>query len=245
MEFRVIFDGYSKATRNMAIDEALLRMVGEVGPTLRFYGWRPYAVTIGYFQSIEEEVDLNVARSLGVDVVRRITGGGAVYHKWELTYSIAMPVPSIGVMESYRWIEKGIVESLKSLGLDAQLSGINDVVVNGRKISGNAQTRRFGGLLQHGTILMDLDVEEMFTLLKVPREKISDKMIRDVKKRVVSLKDLGIDVEFEELQKIFAEGFSKALGIHLYEENVPNEVMKLADTIEVERYARREWNHRR
>ncbi|MCD6275845.1 MAG: lipoate--protein ligase family protein, partial [Thermoplasmata archaeon] len=93
MELRVIFDGKNKAAWNMALDESLLYHLKEVGPTLRLYGWAPPAVSIGYFQSMEEEVNVEKAREMGVDVIRRITGGGAVYHKYELTYSIVMPPP--------------------------------------------------------------------------------------------------------------------------------------------------------
>jgi len=245
MRIRLILDGHGRGAWNMALDESLLRNVNKIGPTLRFYGWKPYAVTIGYFQSIREEVDVELAKSLGVDVIRRITGGGAVYHKWELTYSITLPEPKMGIMESYRWIEGGIVRALQKLGLKAELSGINDVVVGGRKISGNAQTRKYGGLLQHGTILMDLDLEEMFSLLKVPKEKINDKMISDVKKRVVSLKDLGIHLDFQELQDVFAQGFSEALSLEMYRDELPEFVIRDAERIEVERYGNKEWNYRR
>ncbi|MCD6370709.1 MAG: lipoate--protein ligase family protein [Thermoplasmata archaeon] len=245
MELRVIFDKKNKAAWNMALDEAVLMHLGELGPTLRFYGWFPPAVSIGYFQSMEEEIDLKKASELGVDVVRRLTGGGAVYHKYELTYSIVLPPPPGKILDSYRIVEKGIVNGLKALGVDAELSGINDIVVGGKKISGNAQTRRYGGMLQHGTLLMDVDVDEMFSLLKVPQEKMKDKMIKNVKERVTSLHNLGIDIEFEELQKIMGEGFKKALNAELYEENLPDKVLSQARKLEVEKYGSRKWNFKR
>ncbi len=245
MKLRVIFDGRHKAAWNMGLDEALLMHLDEFGPTLRFYGWEPAAVSIGYFQSMEEEVDVDKARELGVDVVRRITGGGAVYHKYELTYSIVIPPPPGKILDSYRIVERGIVEALKSLGVNAEMSGINDIVVKGKKISGNAQTRKYGGMLQHGTILMDVDVDEMFSLLKVPQEKMRDKIVKNVKERVTSLRHLGVDVDFEELQKVMAEGFSKALDAELYEEKPPEEVLSQAKELEVKKYGSREWNFKR
>jgi len=245
MELRVIFDGKNKAAWNMALDESLLYHLKEVGPTLRLYGWAPPAVSIGYFQSMEEEVNVEKAREMGVDVIRRITGGGAVYHKYELTYSIVMPPPPGKILESYRIIEKGIVEALNIIGVKAEMSGINDIIVEGKKISGNAQTRKYGGMLQHGTILMDVDVDEMFSLLKVPQEKTRDKIIKSVKERVTSLHNIGKKVNFEELQKFMAEGFAKALNAHLYEENLSQKVLSYAKHLEVNKYATREWNFKR
>ena len=245
MELRVIYDGKNRAYWNMALDESLLMSLEEIGPTLRVYGWKNPAVSIGYFQSMEEEVDVEIARELGVDLVRRITGGGAVYHKWEITYSIVLPPFKGRILDSYRVINKGIVNALKKLGLDAKHHGINDVVVCDKKISGNAQTRKYGGLLQHGTLLMDVNVDEMFKVLKVPEEKLRDKTIENVKHRVTSLKHLGVEITFEEMQKYLVEGFAEALNAKIYEEKTPSNVYALAKKLEVEKYATYEWNFRR
>ena len=102
-KIRVLETGYNTAALNMAIDEALIENIGEV-PVLRIYGWRPAAVSIGYFQSIKEEVDLEKCSKIGVDVVRRLTGGGAVLHEFELTYSFITKQYPQKIMESYRWI---------------------------------------------------------------------------------------------------------------------------------------------
>ena len=245
MELRVVFDEKYKAFWNMALDESLLMHLKDIGPTLRLYGWNPAAISIGYFQSLDEEVNVEKVREMGVDLVRRITGGGAVYHKWELTYSIVLPPPKGKILDSYKLIERGLIESFKILGIEAKYSGINDIEVQGKKISGNAQTRKYGGLLQHGTILMDVNVEEMFSLLKVPKEKLKDKMIKSVKERVTSLNALGIDVDFQELQNIVAEGFKKAFNARLYEEKLREEIIKKAEELEVNKYATKEWLYRR
>ncbi len=245
MNLRIIYDTHHHATWNMALDESLLRHLPEIGPTLRLYGWEPPAVSIGYFQGIEEEVNVAKAKQMCVDVVRRITGGGAVYHKYELTYSIVMSPPSGKILDSYKHIQRGLVEGLRLIGINAEMSGINDIVVEGRKISGNAQTRRYGGLLQHGTLLMNVNVDEMFSILKVPQEKMRDKLISNVKERVTSLKHLGYEIEFEELQKYMAEGFKNALSAELYEDALPNEVMDMAKKLEVEKYGNPEWNFKR
>ena len=114
-----------------------------------------------------------------MDYVRRITGGGAVFHDNELTYSIVIPEshPQIpkNIIDSYKRICGAIMKGLDKLGIDSKYFPINDILTNNKKISGNAQTRKSKTVLQHGTILMDVDVEKMFSLLKVPDEKIKDK----------------------------------------------------------------------
>ena len=233
----------------MALDEALLRLSDE--PVFRTYSWDPSAVSIGYFQSIEEEVDLEEAKSRRVDVVRRITGGGAVFHDkdGEVTYSIVLPYghPAVegSIMDSYRVLCGGIIEALNILGIDAEFAGINDVVVNGKKISGSAQTRKKWGVLQHGTLLYDLKPEVMFSLLKVPNEKIRDKMIASIYERVTSLKHLGLDVGRRDVEDALVKGFSKVLGEDMEESEPTEEEIELAESLMREKYATKEWNFRR
>ena len=144
----------------MAVDEAIAAGIaaGTSPPTIRFYTWKPCAVTIGYFQCLRDEVDREACSSKGIDVVRRRTGGGAVYHDehGEITYSVIAPESyfSKDIRASYREICGGIIGGLGRLGIAAEFRPINDVVVNGRKISGSAQTRRQGILTQHGTVLV-------------------------------------------------------------------------------------------
>jgi lipoate-protein ligase A len=246
---RIIKDGSHPAAYNMALDEALLRLNN--GPVFRVYSWDPSAVSIGYFQSIEEEVDLKKAEELGVDVVRRITGGGAVFHDrdGEVTYSIVLPYGHKAAMksakESYEILCNGIIEALKILGIKAEFAGINDVVVNGKKISGSAQTRKKWGILQHGTLLYDLKPEVMFSLLKVPNEKIRDKMIANIYERVTSIRHLGIEVKREEVEEAFIKGFSEALGEDMVPSEPTKEEMELAKRLMREKYGTKEWNFRR
>jgi lipoate-protein ligase A len=204
----------------MGMDEALLESVSRLisPPVLRFYRWTPPAVSVGYFQGLREEVDPEACKRFGVDLVRRISGGGAVFHHAELTYSIIMPLshPLAGrtISESYRILCPGVIEGLGLLGIPAQFVPINDIHTGDRKISGNAQTRRMGCVLQHGTILLDLDVDLMFELLRVPPEKMKGKIIREVKGRVTSLRAvLGRELPFEEAVPVFTEGFRRALSL--------------------------------
>lgn len=235
------------AFMNMAIDEAVCESVASGGaPTMRFYTWAPSAVSIGYFQGLNDEVDTNAAKEFGVDVVRRRTGGGAVYHdgKGEITYSVVVPENEMpkGIRESYQLVCGWIIESLKNLGIEAEFKPINDIIAGGKKISGNAQTRRNGVLLQHGTLLYDLDVRTMFTLLKVPKEKISDKMIQSVEERVTKILNFG-NFSIQDVYDAMLKGFTngKECEIGSLSEDEMKKAIELAET----RYKTEEWNYRR
>jgi lipoate---protein ligase len=237
---------------NMGIDEALVGSVsrGEAPPTLRLYRWAPPCVTVGYFQSLEAEVDLEACRSSGVDAVRRLTGGGAVFHDAELTYSIVLPIghplAPDGILESYRLICAGLVAGLRELGAEASFEPINDIAVGGRKISGNAQTRRQGCLLQHGTVLMDLELELMFSLLKVPAEKLKGKLIEDSKARVTCLREvLGRQLAYEDAALALRKGFAEACGAEFEEAPLSAAEDLEARRLAAERFSTPEWNERR
>jgi lipoate---protein ligase len=239
-KIRVLETGYNNAALNMAIDEVLIENIGDA-PILRIYGWRPAAVSIGYFQSIREEVDLEKCSKIGVDVVRRLTGGGAVLHETELTYSFITKQYPQNIMESYRWICETIVISIKRLGFDASFVPLNDIVVKGKKVSGSAQTRRNGVLLQHGTLLLDVDVDKMFCILKVPSEKFKDKIIKDVKERVTSL----AGTTFEEMASSLKTSFATKFDAKLLADTMSTEEINHANWLAERKYNSREWNRRR
>lgn len=247
MKWRVIPLHTTDAFTAMGIDEAVLEAVANgMQSTIRFWRWNPSAVSIGSFQSIGDEVNLERCKELGVDVVRRITGGGAVYHDFdgEITYSVAgkLEIFPKDIRESYRLIGGWIIDGLKNLGIEAQFVPINDIVVNGKKVSGNAQTRRRGVLLQHGTILYDLNVRKMFSLLKVSQEKISDKMIKSVEERVTKLLDFG-NFPMEEVYSALLKGFThgKDFEIGQLTQTEVAWAKELAET----KYRSHEWNFMR
>ena len=252
---------------NMALDEAASEAIaaaessggpgkGLVLPTIRFYRWQPSAVSIGYFQSLEDEVATEKCSAAGIDIVRRRTGGGAVFHDYdgEITYSVIAPENLFpkGITESYHVICGWIVSSLKLLDVKAEFKPINDIVleasalgpngekVGGKKISGNAQTRRNGILLQHGTILYTVDVRKMFSMLKVGQEKIADKLIAAVEERVSSLKQLKPDLTMEQLSDALIKGFTAdkdfIMGAWTPEE------MSRGLELAKKRYSTKEWN---
>ncbi|MBN2229673.1 MAG: lipoate--protein ligase family protein [Candidatus Thorarchaeota archaeon] len=253
-EFRFLELSTHDAFHNMAIDESIMLSIkeDESPPTLRFYRWNPSAVSIGTFQGMTEEVDIEFCRKRKIDAIRRITGGGAVYHDYEgeITYSIIMPkshrLAPVDIFESYGLICAGIIRGLDILGIPSEFKPINDIVSGNKKISGNAQTRKHGCLLQHGTVLLDLDVELMFSILKVPKEKISDKMIADVKERVTSIRDiLGSNISIESLREALAQGFSEGLCIDLVSDALTTKEKDRVEELVRHKYATKDWNFSR
>jgi len=238
------------AYMNMAVDEAIcrLRSQGKSPNTIRLYRWKPSAVSIGYFQILEQEVNLDACKRLGVDVVRRMTGGGAVYHSYEgeVTYSVIVnqdhPKIPRDILKSYELICGGITLALKYLGINAEFKPINDIDVNGKKISGNAQTRRWNIVLQHGTILLDTDIRTMFMVLKVSKEKISDKLLKSAEERVTTIRgELGRKVSFDETTEALKLAFPKVFDVKLVENGLSREEKELALKLRREKYGTPRW----
>jgi lipoyltransferase/lipoate-protein ligase len=251
-QWRLLQTGYGTGFSNMAIDKAILvaNSKGIVPPTVRFYGWVPPAISIGYFQSLTEEIDVEACERFGVSYVRRITGGGAVFHENELTYSLVIPEshPDIpkNILKSYGRICGAVIRGLDYLGIQSEYAPINDILAGGQKISGNAQTRQGGTVLQHGTVLLDVDVDKMFSLLKVPNEKVKDKLIADVKQRVTSLKHIvGSDMRFADVSSAMKQGFEEEFDVELCTGFLTEEELVLAKRFEQECFSTEEWNKRR
>ena len=191
--WRFIDSGNGSPSFNMALDEALLEWHsnGEIPPVIRFYGWNPATLSIGYFQKVDKEIDLESVRKQGLGFVRRPTGGRGVLHEHELTYSVIVseshPRMPKTVTEAYRVISEGILKGFHQLGLNAYFAvpktaeerdtlknphsavcfdapSWYELVVEGRKVAGSAQTRQKGVILQHGSILLDLDEKKLFSL---------------------------------------------------------------------------------
>jgi len=257
ISWRVIELETHDAFTNMALDEACCESVasGMARPTIRFYRWNPSAVSIGYFQSLEDEINVEACAAGGVDVIRRRTGGGAVYHDYdgEITYSVMVREKDfcgadgvrLGITESYHEICGWIINGLKLVGIEAEFKPINDVIVSSssKKISGNAQTRRGGVILQHGTILFQVDVRKMFSLLKVGKEKIADKMIAAVEERVTSVEAVRPGVTHEEVYNALMSAFTNG---KMFEVGTwsPEESARAEDLVR-ERYKTSEWNKMR
>ena len=236
----------------MAIDEANMEAVasGKSPPILRICHFKKPAVSIGFFQMVNKEVNVDLCKKKGVEVFRRMTGGGAVYKdpQGELNYSFIAPeadprIP-LDILKSYKKICGAVIKGLnEELAIKCEFKPINDILLNGKKISGNAQTRKGGVLLQHGTILIDIDYNKMFSFLKVPKAKIKDKNITDVKDRVTSLrKELGRKVTMEEVRLSVIRGFEDTFHVQFLEDELSKEEIAREKFLYEYKYDTDEWN---
>jgi lipoate-protein ligase A len=244
----------NNAFMNMAIDEAILnaRIAGEVPNTLRFYRWQPSAVSIGKNQSPEAELYLDTCKQLGVDVVKRISGGGAVYHDFEgeVTYSVTAKTADLGTNDItvvYTKIYEAITDALRLLGVPADFSSGDakncpNLNVNGKKISGSSQTVTRGVVLQHGTLLRSVDLPKMFKLLKL--KDASCTQAADIAKRKITSiqNELGHRVMPETIANALAQGFKAILKIQLEEGKLTPTELELANKLYIEKYTTNQWN---
>ncbi len=244
-EWRILPFETRDAYANMAVDEGVSEAVaaGESAPTLRLYRWKPSAVSVGYFQSLRDEVDVEACKDADVDYVRRRTGGGAVYHDYEgeVTYSVIAPLDEYpdDLTESYREICGRVQEALGSLGIESEFAPVNDIVADGRKVSGNAQTRRKGVLLQHGTVLQRVEPEKMFTYLRPDVDKVSDKVVENVHERVTSVEEL-VGASMDETREALRNAFTE--GRETYEGELSERELERVEELVEDRYVSDDWN---
>lgn len=259
---------------NMAMDEALLNFVsrGEIDPVIRFYTWDPATLSIGYFQRLKKEIDIDKVKEKGYGLVRRQTGGRGVLHDKELTYSVIVPeshpkMPKT-VTEAYRVISQGLLEGFKLLGFDAYFAvpkskeereklkqprssvcfdapSWYELVVEDRKIAGSAQTRQKGVILQHGSILKDIDIDDLFDMFIFKNERLKDKMKQAFIDKAVAINDISDKVvSLEEMEEAFEKGFQKGLDISFKPLELTKE--QQAEVKELaEKYKSDEWTYRK
>jgi len=195
-DWQIIHSKAVSPVTQMALDEVLAIEVGEGRrqPTLRIWEWDRPAVVIGSFQSVKNEVDMIAADIHGFDVVRRISGGGAMFMEAGsvVTYSIYAPaalVQGMSFADSYAFLDEWVITALKSLGIDATYMPLNDITSPTGKIGGAAQKRLGNGaVLHHVTMSYDMDGEKMVKVLRIGREKMSDKGTKSAAKRVDPLR---------------------------------------------------------
>ena len=254
--WRLLKPKTADAFTNMAIDEAIMkaRIENRVPNTLRFYMWKPSAVSIGRFQKLADEIHVENCRKHGVDIVRRITGGGAVYHdsEGEITYSIITKTKDLGCRDldmigAYQKICSGLNEAVKILGAKADNHPPDpkrcpNLTISGKKISGNAQSSKKGVLLQHGTFLLDINHEKMFTFLKVPWAKTLNDVLKVSKRKLTSARqELESQFTTEEAYRALVKGFEKVLKVQLVEEELTEYEQKLAEKLRKERFVTEDW----
>ncbi|MEN6620774.1 MAG: lipoate--protein ligase family protein [Smithella sp.] len=266
MDWRVLDFQYYNAFENMAIDEAIFRETinKKKPPTIRFYGWRPAAVSIGYFQNIKEEVNIEKCREEGVNVVRRLSGGKAVSHSDEVTYSViasdAEELFPSNILGTYKIISNCIACGLSYLGIKAVLAengrslsdsdfksccfsvpSRNELLVSGRKICGSAQFRTNGGFLQHGSLLINFDPVKSASFLLPKRTTIQ---LQKLKNSVAAINEEVVrPVNENEICNSLKKGFIEVLGIRLVEEELTFAEEKLACEL-INKYKDVKWKNK-
>ncbi|MCY7989575.1 octanoyltransferase LipM [Bacillus spizizenii] len=273
--WRFIDSGNASPAFNMALDETLLYWHSEkkIPPVIRFYGWNPATLSVGYFQNIKKEINFEAVHKYNLGFVRRPTGGRGVLHDQELTYSVIVseehPEMPATVTEAYRVISEGILQGFRNLGLDAYFAiprtekekeslknprssvcfdapSWYELVVEGRKVAGSAQTRQKGVILQHGSILLDLDEDKLFDLFLYPSERVRERMQRNFKNKAVAINELTDKrVTMDEARKAFKEGFETGLNIHLEPYELSQEELDFVHHLAETKYASDEWNYKR
>ena len=217
-DWRIIPESLEAPNQNMALDESLTLRVGrgDRPATLRIWGWKSKCVVLGRFQSIKNEVDEAAAAEHDVSLVRRISGGGAMFIEPEgaITYSIFAPEPivkGLSFAESYAFFDSWVIESLRDLGVDAWYAPLNDIASAGGKIGGAAQARRGGAVLHHTTIAYQMNMPLMLKVLRIGKEKLSDKGISSADKRVGPLRQ-QTNLERKEIIAHMIETFRQKTG---------------------------------
>lgn len=257
--WRLLITEPADGATNMAIDEAIWRsrQTGASPPTLRFFAWAPPTVSLGYGQPLDRHVDLDACRSLGVGLVRRPTGGSAIYHdgpERELTYSVAATAGDLGInsdlLETYRWIGAALLRGLCALGAPAELvperppagpvpafcfarTGVFEIEVGGRKIVGSAQRRQGDSFLQHGAVLLGIDEPRVRALFPTTRDPLATLTTLEAA--------LGHRPSFFEVAETLTQAFEEEHGLAVRPGGLSEEEMEHVTTLVTDRYASPAW----
>lgn len=264
--------GEKSPAYNMALDEKLMdwHRAKLIPPVVRFYGWDPATLSVGYFQKAEKEIDFEAVKKHGLGFVRRPTGGRGVLHEDELTYSVIVseehPAMPETVTEAYRVLSEGLLEGFRDLGLQAEFSiprteedknklkqprsavcfdaqSWYELVVEGRKIAGSAQTRQKGVILQHGSIILSLDEDKLFDVFKYPNERVRERMQKAFRNKAVAIEELTEKpITIPMMKDAFKNGFEKALNIQLEPLTLTADMEQEVNELMEQKYDKPEWN---
>lgn len=271
-EWRLLDTGTNDAFYNMAVDEALMKScrAEKSPPVIRFYRWSPPGLSLGYNQELAKEVDREVCNSKRIDIVRRLTGGRAILHDNELTYSIIVRkdegfLPE-SILESYKIISAGIIKGLQEVGLNVDLKALEknkkipkgfsaacfdapswyEVIAGNKKLVGSAQTRQRGIILQHGSIPFSIDADLLFSLLKIDKDKTRQRL----KKRFLH-KATAIDwetdkkISLEKLKNSLRNGWEDIFAVTLKDSKLFSQEQRWVTELIENKYKTEEWNERK
>lgn len=273
-QWRLLDTGAADGFTNMAVDEAMLEIFAAEGApaTVRFYCWSPPTLSLGYGQSIEREIDLRQCASLGIDVVRRLTGGRAVLHDHEVTYSVVIsgddPRASSGVLAAYLTISQAMIRGLSYLGITAELLPLRrsvllpsdqvspvcfatpssyEVAVGGRKIIGSAQRRAHGVIMQHGSIPISCDLDKMSAVFGwSARGDQSSPAELPYHTSMTSLREAGRrPYAYAEVVAALAQGIADTWEVELIQEQLTPAELQLSTYLRDTKYRSDAWTWRR
>jgi lipoate-protein ligase A len=261
--WRLLLDPPASGAWNMAVDEVLLDGVaaGSAPPTLRFYQWAPPCLSLGYFQPFEV-VDVEGCRALGVDLVRRPTGGRAILHDRELTYSVAMPARMLGddggVLPSYHRLSQALEAGLNRLGVPVVLApesaaqaapahgpvcfdrpSAHEILLDGRKLVGSAQVRRATAILQHGSILIEPRIANLLACLRLP-DGPAGGLIED---GVAGLAEVG-NFEPARIAAALADAFGERFGVAVARGPLRPDEWQAVEALAASKYQTAAWTER-
>ena len=267
--WRFVDTGARDGASNMALDEALLVMheAGATPPTLRVYGWCQPTLSLGYAQNARQEVDLAACHAQGVAVIRRPTGGRAVLHDQEVTYSVVMPLTLADgphtITEHYRRIGMALSAALQALGLPVHLARPQvrtapvrtpaspacfaalsryELSAAGKKIVGSAQKRAQRTVLQHGSIPLWMDRQRLFQCLRVPPERRAA-LVQEAYTTMGAVNEIApTPVTLPAVQDALRQGFSTTFGVELVETSISPAEWRLAQHLQATKYATDTWN---
>lgn len=265
---RFIIDLPRRAAWNMALDEALLYSSSKSGETiLRLYRWEPASVSLGYFQRWQTAVEPETCKKLGVDMVRRPTGGRAILHDIELTYALIMPTGSAKLLDSFKKINQAFLEGLRILGVKAELlprsktakapSGGKmpvcfaspssyELLVEGKKLLGSAQMRKDGTLLQHGSLPLVLDRDKLYNCLYFPDPETRERELEKSFSLMTSITEARkLETGWEETARAIVEGFSRSWQTPMTPGEFSREEISQAEELVNQKYLTPEWNFAR
>lgn len=268
--WRLLFSAPTDGPMNMAIDQAIMEAVAvdRVPPTLRFYAWDPPCLSLGYTQPVSE-VDRSRLAARGWDLVRRMTGGRAILHTDELTYSVALkadnPIVTADVVESYRRLSRALVVGLQRLGADPQADKLTDgrqahnagpvcfeapshyeITIDGKKLVGSAQVRKFGAVLQHGSLPLSGDITRICDALVYADDRQREIVRERVRRRATTLEDaLHTIIPWDQAAQVLANSFAETFDLAFDTSTglTPGELARAA-TLREEQYASDSWNAR-
>ena len=243
MPWRLVDSDLATPAYTAACDEAMIlaRHDGIIPNSLHLYRRATPTISIGYFEKVEEVVDLAEMRRRGVSMVRRVSGGSAIYtDPGQLIYSVILDSQLVPESPSatFELICEGVIRALEYLGVMARFKPLNDILVSGHKISGSAQTRKWDVVLQHGTLMVDTDFEAMFAVLKPGRKERTRDSLTSL------AKELDKAPSMDRVKRAVVDGFSSAFNMDIVKGALTEYEDRTIERLMKERYGREDYTFR-